>query len=169
MSIATTIGFIGLGQMGFGMARNLLAAGYDVLAYDVAAEPLTRFTAQGGRAAHHPSQIGAECQQVMVMVVSGEQVTAVLSGQDGLLQTMTSGTVMVCSTIALSDFLRIAEHARAHGVTVIDSPVSGGVIGAAEGRLTLLCGGDAAVVETQRPVLEAVSAHVLDIIGFNQS
>jgi 3-hydroxyisobutyrate dehydrogenase len=163
MSTATTIGFIGLGQMGFGMARNLLAAGYDVLAYDIAAEPLTRFTAQGGRAAHHPAQIGAECQQVMIMVVSGEQVTAVMSGQDGLLQTMTSGTVMVCSTIALSDLLRIAEHARTHGVTVIDSPVSGGVVGAAEGRLTLLCGGDAAVVETQRPVLEAVSAHVFHL------
>lgn len=163
MSTAQTVGFIGLGQMGFGMARNLLAAGYDVLAYDITAEPLARFTAQGGRAARHPAQIGAECQRVMIMVVSGEQVDAVMSSQDGLLQTMTGGTVMVCSTIALSELRRIAERAKAQGVTVIDSPVSGGVVGAAEGRLTLLCGGDAEVVEAQRPLLDAVSAHVFHL------
>jgi 3-hydroxyisobutyrate dehydrogenase len=149
--------------MGFGMARNLLVAGYEVLAYDIAAEPLARFTAQGGRAAHHPAQIGAACQRVLIMVVSGEQVEAVMSGQDGLLQTMTGGTIMVCSTIALSELLRLAERAKAQGVTVIDSPVSGGVVGAAEGRLTLLCGGETEVIEAQRPLFEAVSAHVFHL------
>jgi 3-hydroxyisobutyrate dehydrogenase-like beta-hydroxyacid dehydrogenase len=154
------VGFIGLGQMGFGMARNLLAAGHDVLAYDVAAEPLARFVAAGGRAARHPAQIGAECAGVMVMVVDGAQVEAVLSGRDGLLDTMTGGTVMVCSTIALSELLPIAERARARGVTVVDCPVSGGVSGPREGTLTLLCGSDAAVIEAQRPLLEAVGTHV---------
>jgi 3-hydroxyisobutyrate dehydrogenase-like beta-hydroxyacid dehydrogenase len=163
MSTAETVGFIGLGQMGFGMARNLLAAGYDVLAYDIAAAPLAQFSAQGGRAARHPAQIGAACQRVLIMVVSGEQVEAVMSGQDGLLQTMTGGTVMVCSTIALSELLRLAERAKAQGVTVIDSPVSGGVVGAAEGRLTLLCGGEAEVIEAQRPLFDAVSAHVFHL------
>jgi 3-hydroxyisobutyrate dehydrogenase-like beta-hydroxyacid dehydrogenase len=163
MSTAETVGFIGLGQMGFGMARNLLAAGYEVLAYDIAAAPLARFTAQGGHAARHPAQIGATCQRVLIMVVSGEQVEAVMSGQDGLLQTMTGGTVMVCSTIALSALLRLAERAEAQGVTVIDSPVSGGVVGAAEGRLTLLCGGKAEVIEAQRPLFDAMSAHVFHL------
>jgi 3-hydroxyisobutyrate dehydrogenase-like beta-hydroxyacid dehydrogenase len=158
-----SVGFIGLGQMGFGMAENLLKTGYDVLAYDVAAEPLARFAARGGRAARHPAQIGAECQSVMVMVVSGPQVDAVLSGHDGLLDTMTGGTVIVCSTIALSELLPIAERARARGVTVIDCPVSGGVTGAAAGTLTLLCGGDAATIETQRPLLDAVSANVFHL------
>lgn len=158
-----SVGFIGLGQMGFGMAENLLKAGYDVLAYDVAAEPLARFAARGGRAARHPAQIGAECQSVMVMVISGAQVDAVLSGRDGLLDTMTGGTVIVCSTIALSELLPIAERARARGVTVIDCPVSGGVTGAAAGTLTLLCGGDAAAIEAQRPLLDAVSANVFHL------
>ena len=155
------VGFIGLGQMGFGMARNLLKAGHDVLAYDVAAEPLARFTAVGGRAARHPAQIGAECVRVLVMVVDGPQVAAVLDGRDGLLTTMTAGTVMVCSTIALSEIGPIAERARARGVTVLDCPVSGGVSGADAGTLTLLCGGDAAAVEAQRPLLQAVGAHVV--------
>jgi 3-hydroxyisobutyrate dehydrogenase-like beta-hydroxyacid dehydrogenase len=146
--------------MGFGMARNLLKAGHDVLAYDVAAAPLARFIAAGGRAARGPAQIGAECSSVLVMVVDGAQVDAVLGGRDGLLTAMTSGTVLVCSTIALSELLAIAERARAHGVTVIDSPVSGGVSGADAGTLTLLCGGDAAVFETQRPLLQAMGANV---------
>jgi 3-hydroxyisobutyrate dehydrogenase-like beta-hydroxyacid dehydrogenase len=160
---ARSVGFIGLGQMGFGMAGNLLKAGHDVLAYDVAPEPLARFVARGGRAARHPAQIGAECRSVMVMVVDGAQVDSVLSGRDGLFEAMASGTVMVCSTIALSEFLPIAERARARGVTVIDCPVSGGVSGADGGTLTLLCGGEAAEIEAQRPFLDAVSANVFHL------
>src|SRR5215472_1411274 len=99
-TFARSVGFIGLGQMGFGMAGNLLKAGHDVLAYDVATEPLTRFVTRGGRAARHPAQIGAECKSVVVMVVSGEQVAEVVSGRDGLLDTMTTGTIIVSSTIA---------------------------------------------------------------------
>jgi 3-hydroxyisobutyrate dehydrogenase-like beta-hydroxyacid dehydrogenase len=155
-----SIGFIGLGQMGMGMARNLLAAGYDVLAYDVATAPLERFVDQGGRQAAHPAQIGAACQRVPVMVVNGAQVEAVMQGEHGLLQTMTSGSILVCSTIALADLHRVAERAAAQGVAVIDSPVSGGVEGAAEGTLTIFCGGDPAIVEAHRPLLQVVGTHV---------
>jgi 3-hydroxyisobutyrate dehydrogenase len=110
-SAARTIGFIGLGQMGFGMASNLLKAGHDVLAYDIAAAPCERFAARGGRIARHPAAMGAECRSVMVMVVDGAQVDKVLSGTDGLLETMSDGTIMVCSTIALSELLSIARSA----------------------------------------------------------
>lgn len=161
---ARSVGFIGLGQMGFGMATNLLKAGHDVLAHDVAAEPLARFASEGGRAARHPAEIGAACRSAMVMVVDGAQVDAVVSGRDGLLDTMPAGgTVMVCSTIALSELLPVAARARARGVTVLDCPVSGGVGGAAAGTLTMLCGGDAADVEAQRPFLDAVSANVFHL------
>ena len=76
-------------------------------------------------------QIGAECQRVLVMVVNGTQVEAVVQGEHGLLQTMTRGTILVCSTITLAELHRVAVHAAAQGVTVIDTPVSGGVEGAA--------------------------------------
>jgi 3-hydroxyisobutyrate dehydrogenase-like beta-hydroxyacid dehydrogenase len=148
------VGFIGLGQMGFGMASNLLKAGHDVLAYDIAPEPLARFVARGGRGARHPAEIGGECRSVMVMVVDGAQVDAVLSGREGLLDTMTS---------ALSELAPLAERTRARGVTMIDCPVSGGERGAEAGTLTLLCGGDAADIETQRPLLDAVSANVFHL------
>lgn len=155
------VGFIGLGQMGFGMACNLVKAGHDVLAYDVVPATLARFTAAGGRAARHPAQIGAECDRAIVMVVDGAQVAAVLNGRDGLLETMTAGTVMVCSTIALAELRAIAERAAARGVTVIDSPVSGGVTGAETGTLTLLCGGEPAAFEAQRPLLQAMGSQVV--------
>ena len=159
-----SVGFIGLGQMGFGMAANLLKAGHDVHAFDVAAGPLARFAALGGRAARNPAEIGTACVSAMVMVVDGKQVDAVLSGSDGLLGTMKSGgTVMVCSTISLSELTPIADKARARGVTVLDCPVSGGVTGANAGTLTLLCGGDAAALEAQRPFLDAVSGNVFHL------
>jgi 3-hydroxyisobutyrate dehydrogenase-like beta-hydroxyacid dehydrogenase len=142
------------------MASNLLKAGHGVLAYDLAPEPLGRLAALGARAARNPREIGAECRSAMVMVVSGGQVDQVLSGRDGVLETMTAGTVMICSTIALSELMAIAERARVRGVTVIDCPVSGGVSGAAAGTLTLLCGGEAAAIEAERPYLEAVSATI---------
>ena len=73
---------------------------------------------------------------------------------------MTRGTILVCSTIALTELHRVAARATAQGVTVIDSPVSGGVEGAAEGTLTIFCGGEPEVVEAHRPVLQVVGAHV---------
>jgi 3-hydroxyisobutyrate dehydrogenase-like beta-hydroxyacid dehydrogenase len=160
MSTAGAVGFIGLGNMGFGMARNLVVKGYDVLAYDLATEPLERLVAQGARRAENLAQIGQSCERVMVMVVNGAQVEAVISGDNGLLQTMSGGVIMVHSTIALSEIRRVATQAEARGVQVIDCPVSGGVVGAAEGTLTILSGGDAAVFEAQRPLLDAVASHV---------
>jgi 2-hydroxy-3-oxopropionate reductase len=160
MSTAGAVGFIGLGNMGFGMARNLVIKGYDVLAYDLATEPLDRLVAQGARRAENLAQIGQSCERVMVMVVNGAQVEAVISGDNGLLQTMSGGVIMVHSTIALSEIRRVATQAEARGVQVIDCPVSGGVVGAVEGTLTILSGGDAAVFEAQRPLLDAVASHV---------
>ncbi|ETW99193.1 MAG: hypothetical protein ETSY1_15960, partial [Candidatus Entotheonella factor] len=155
-----TVGFIGLGNMGFGMARNLVVKGYDVMAYDLAPEPLERLVQQGARRAESVVQIGQTCERVMVMVVNGAQVEAVVSGEHGLLQTMGSGVIIVHSTIALSELRRVAVQAEARGIQVIDCPVSGGVEGAAEGTLTILSGGDASVFEAQRPLLDAVAANV---------
>jgi 3-hydroxyisobutyrate dehydrogenase-like beta-hydroxyacid dehydrogenase len=163
MNQSSPVGFIGLGAMGFGMARNLVVAGYDVLAYDIAADPLQRLVSQGGRQAENLPQIGAECRQVMLMVVNGAQVEAIICGERGLLQTMSNGTIMVCSTIGLPEIRHVAAQAAARGVEVIDCPVSGGVEGASEGTLTILCGGETATVEAQRPLLEVVGSNVVHL------
>lgn len=160
MSDSNPIGFIGLGAMGYGMARNVLKRGHAVLAYDVNQAPLTELTQHGARAANGVAAIGASCTTVMVMVVSGEQVNAVINPRDGLLSTMTSGTILVHSTIALSELRAIAEQAEQVGVTVIDCPVSGGAQGANEGTLTMLCGGDRAAFDEKKPLLDAVASNV---------
>jgi 3-hydroxyisobutyrate dehydrogenase-like beta-hydroxyacid dehydrogenase len=161
MSNDHTIGFIGLGQMGLGMACNLISAGYDVLGYDVAEQPMERLVAKGGRRSRDVAQIGRECQRILVMVVSGDQVASVVCGDGGLLKTMKGGVIMVCSTIALSEFQPVAEQAAACGIEVIDCPVSGGEKGAVEGTLTILCGGDETIVASQRPLLDLLGSNVV--------
>src|SRR5690349_3610292 len=112
------VGFIGLGQMGFGMASNLLAGGHGVLAFDTRAEPLDRLAAKGGQRANGPAAIGAECDTVIVIVANEAQVRDVVCGTDGLLKTMHSGRILVSSTIDLTVFLDVMHEAQAEGVTV---------------------------------------------------
>ena len=81
----------------------------------------------------------------MILVGHGAQGEAVVHGEYGLLPTMTSGTILVWSTIALVELHRVTERATAQGVTVIDRPVRGGIEGATEGTLTLVCGGEPAM------------------------
>ncbi|MBT5108919.1 MAG: NAD(P)-dependent oxidoreductase [Rhodospirillaceae bacterium] len=160
MSENGAVGFIGLGAMGYGMARNLVEKGHDVLAYDLQSQPLQRLVQQGGREAGSVAEIGRSCRQVMVMVVDGAQVESVVCGPGGLLETMTDGVILINSTIALSELRRIAAVVETSNVTLIDCPVSGGITGADEGTLTMLCGGDVDAFEAQRPLLDAVSANV---------
>ena len=151
------IGFVGLGEMGYGMARNLVEGGHDVLAFDLAEQPLARLVQQGGRQAADLAEIGATCRSVMVMVVSGQQVQDVVTS---LLETMSEGSILVHSTIALSELRTVAAAAETRGVTVIDAPVSGGAAGAEEGTLTMLCGGDMPTFEAHRHLLEAMSSNI---------
>jgi 3-hydroxyisobutyrate dehydrogenase-like beta-hydroxyacid dehydrogenase len=157
MSEFGSVGFVGLGEMGYGMARNLVEKRFDVLAYDLDQRPLQQLVQQGGRQASDLSEIGRTCDRVMVMVVSGEQVESVVAG---LLESMRGGVIMIHSTIALSELRRVADIAADRGVTIIDCPVSGGAIGASEGSLTMLCGGDAQAFEANRPLLDSVASTV---------
>ena len=90
-------------------------------------------------------------------------ITTVVQGEHGLLQTMTSGSILVCSTMAMADLHRVAARAAVQGVAIIDSPVSGGVEGAAESTLTMFCGGDPVIVEAHRPLLQVVGTHVAHV------
>ena len=160
MSESGAVGFVGLGEMGYGMARNLVLKGHDVLAYDLEPRPLQRLVQQGGRQAESVAEIGRSCQNVMVMVVDGAQVEKVVCASGGLLDEMREGVILINSTIALAELRQIAAVAEAHNITVIDCPVSGGVSGADEGTLTMLCGGDKDAFEAQRSLLDAVATNV---------
>ncbi len=154
------VGFIGLGNMGYGMARNLVEQGVSILAYDIASQPLDRLVQQGASRAEDPAAIGAVCDRVMVMVVNAAQIEAVLDGPQGLRSTMRSGTLLIHSTVALDDIRKIHDRAHKHGIETIDCPVSGGVERADNGSLTILCGGDERAFEDSRGLLDAVAGSV---------
>jgi 3-hydroxyisobutyrate dehydrogenase-like beta-hydroxyacid dehydrogenase len=156
-----TVGVIGLGDIGGGVAAGLVRAGVDLVVCDIRPESTAPF-AETARVAADPVGLGRLADVVVVAVVTDEQVLAVLDGPTGALAGMRPGsTVVVVSTVAPSTVARVAELAGAGGVSVVDCGVSGGPSSAADGALISMIGGDDDVVERIRPVLDAFSSLVV--------
>lgn len=158
-----TIGFVGVGQMGLPMARNVLDAGFPLVACDVREEPLKAVEDAGGERAATPADVAARCLGVHVMVVDDEQVNQVVRGEDGIFEGFRrrgdGGVVVVHSTVVPDTVAALAEDAP-DGVTVLDVAVSGGQPRAETGDLTLMVGGDAAAVDAYRSALDPLARDV---------
>ncbi|MCE2489565.1 MAG: NAD(P)-dependent oxidoreductase [Anaerolineae bacterium] len=158
------VGFIGLGDMGMGMARNLLTAGFPVTGLDLRAERTGLLEEAGGTVAASAAELGRASDTVFIMVMNGQQVVDLLRGEDGLLAGMApGGTVIVTATIEAREMREAAALLEGSGLGVIDSPVSGGRSGADSGTLTLMAAGASAVFAAQQDVLEAVGAKVFHV------
>jgi 3-hydroxyisobutyrate dehydrogenase-like beta-hydroxyacid dehydrogenase len=156
-----TVGVIGLGDIGSGVAAGLVRAGVDLVVCDIRPESTAPFAATA-RVASDPAELAGLVDVVVVAVVTDEQVLAVLEGGAGALAGARRGlTVVIVSTVAPSTLARVAELAGACGVSVADCGVSGGPSSAAEGALISMVGGDDDVVERIRPVLSAFSSLVV--------
>ena len=154
------VGFIGLGNMGWPMARNLRQAGFDVVVYDVDADLAARFVGEfGGAAAGAPADF-AGCDVVVTMLPNDGIVREVVLGWDGGLAThMKPGSVLLdMSSSSPTGIQAIAEAIAETGVEIVDSPVSGGVARAETGELSLMVGGDDTTVAKVQPVLDALGA-----------
>lgn len=151
------VGVIGLGVMGAPMARNLLRAGHAVSVFSRSQEPVQRLVAEGAAAATTPAQLASRAD-VIVAMLPGEQVTAsLLDGDEGLWAGARNGSILVDMSTASPGWARaLAQQGAEHGVAVLDAPVSGGDVGAQQGTLSIMAGGEAADVERARPVLEAL-------------
>jgi 3-hydroxyisobutyrate dehydrogenase len=158
------IGFVGLGTMGAPMARNLLAAGHDVVVHNRTRsreEPLAEL---GASRAATPSEAAADADVVVTMVSDTPDVDHVLFGADGVASGAREGTIVVdMSTISADATRGFGERLAANGVRLVDAPVSGGSEGAEKGTLTIMCGGEAADVDRVRPVLEAMGAKITHV------
>ena len=155
------VGIIGLGNIGFGMACNLLKAGFEVVAYDIRHETVEAVEKKGAAIAANAGAVGRQCSVVLSVVLNYPQNLAVLEGPDGLLQNMPAGgTLFVCSTIAPDQARELADLAAKHHIRLLDSPVSGGREGAEAGTLALMIGGSREALEDHRGVLEAVSGNI---------
>ena len=152
-----TIGFIGLGLMGRPMAKNLLKAGYPVVVHSRSRGPVEDVVAAGARGASSPADVARQATRVITMVPDSPDVERVLEGPDGVFSAMQPGTIVIdMSSIAPATARRLAAKARALGGAMLDAPVSGGDIGAINGTLSIMVGGDAADFAAVKPILDVM-------------
>jgi 2-hydroxy-3-oxopropionate reductase len=139
----TTVGFIGLGIMGAPMAKNLAAAGFDVVGYNRSPDKTARLAADGVRAAGSVSEVAAQGEIIITMLPDSPDVEAVVLSADGVLAGAAAGSLFIdMSTIRPDVAIAIAEAGRSAGIATLDAPVSGGEAGAVEGSLSIMVGGD---------------------------
>jgi 3-hydroxyisobutyrate dehydrogenase len=147
------VAFVGLGNMGAPMARNLLAAGHEVIGFDTAARP------EGLTLAGTAPEAAAGAEVVLTMLPNGEILRAVAAE---VLPAMERGAVLLdCSTVDVESARAVAAQAEAEGCAALDAPVSGGVGGAAAGSLTFMVGGPGAALEKARPLLEVMGGRIV--------
>ncbi|WP_243060050.1 NAD(P)-dependent oxidoreductase [Nocardioides sp. SR21] len=157
MTDVTRVGFIGLGNIGKPMALRLAAAdGIDLWVYDVMPEPVAELEGAGARGAASIAAMAARSDVVCVMVRDDDQVREVLGEILGVAGD--GQTVVIHSTVAPSTPAQLADTAARHGVKVVDAPVSGGAMGAADGTLAIMVGGSDEAFEAARPALEATGS-----------
>jgi 3-hydroxyisobutyrate dehydrogenase-like beta-hydroxyacid dehydrogenase len=158
------IGYVGLGTMGGGMARNLLAKGHAVTVWNRSPGRVADLVAAGATAAAGPADLAARCDLVMVCVSDTPDVEQVVTGPEGLLAGLVPGSLVIDhSTISPRATRALAETVAAKGAHWLDAPVSGGSEGAARGTLSIMVGGDAVQVERARPYLEAYGTAITHV------
>lgn len=160
----TSIGFIGLGSMGLGMAKNAMKAGLTVKGFDVYEGARLAFEDAGGAAATSVQEAARDVDVLLLMVVNAQQARDALFGQHGAASAMAQGgVVMVCCTIAPRDAREIGERLATLGLLPLDAPVSGGKVGAEAGTLTIMASGPKAAFDKARPLIKAISGTLYEV------
>lgn len=159
------IGVIGIGNMGSGLAKNLIKNGYQVHGHDLLPERMTEFEQLGGVPEANAAGVARHCDAVFVMVMNGDQVKAVIFGDGGddagIVSGLQSGAaIILTATIHAIEAVEISEALQGTGISLIDTPVSGGRPGAHGGTLTLMASAPDEVMQQWEPVLKAVSGTI---------
>jgi|TARA_B100000768_G_scaffold43938_1_gene42730 3-hydroxyisobutyrate dehydrogenase-like beta-hydroxyacid dehydrogenase len=151
-------GVIGLGDMGSGLAKNLIKNGIATTGLDLSDERMSAFVEMSGTPAGSVAELGTNSDAVFVMVMNGVQAKAVILGDDGLAAHMPKGgAVILTATIKPSEARDIGAALEGSGIHLIDSPVSGGFPGAQGGTLTMLAAATSEVLDQYKPIMGAVS------------
>ncbi|NLU73338.1 3-hydroxyisobutyrate dehydrogenase [Streptomyces sp. HNM0575] len=152
----STVGFVGLGNMGAPMAANLVEAGHRVVGFDLVPELLTAARENGIEAAASAAHAASDADVVVTMLPEGRHVLS-LYREEGLLDAARPGTLFVdCSTIDVADARAVHQAAREAGHAMLDAPVSGGVVGAEAATLTFMAGGGKDQFTRAEPLLKAM-------------
>ena len=156
-----TVGIIGIGDMGSGLAKNLIKHGYRVIGVDLKPDRMAAFEAMGGIAALSPAQIGQEAQAAFVMVMTGDEAKEVVLGEDGLVSTLPKGSAVILSaTIKPREAREIGSAMEGSGIHLIDTPVSGGYPGAQNGTLTMMAAAPDAILDEFSQIMTTVSSNI---------
>jgi 3-hydroxyisobutyrate dehydrogenase len=155
------IGFVGLGAMGMGMARNLLEKGFAVTGYDVRSEAIDRLVEAGGTRADSPAAAADGASVLFLMVVNDRQADDVLFGNGNAAGALPRGaTVVLSSTVPAAYVRALGRRLEEAGLLFLDAPVSGGAIGAERGQLSIIASGPPAAFDAAGAALEACSKKV---------
>ena len=156
-----TVAFIGLGNMGGPMAKNLLTAGHEVTVFDLMPAACADLQEAGASVASSAGEAVIGKDYVISMLPAGKHVAATYLGEDGLLSRLDdSTTVLDCSTIDAATAREVGEAAAAAGIGFMDSPVSGGVAAAAAGTLAFMCGGSAESFDKAKVILTGMGKNI---------
>lgn len=162
----STIGWIGLGNMGGPMTANLVGAGHEVKGFDLSAQALAAAAERGVSAASSAADAVAGAEIVFTMLPRGEHALAAYRGEDGIFANAAPGTLLIdCSTIDVASAQTLHEEAAAAGFSFLDAPVSGGTAGAEAGTLTFMVGGADADVERARSFIEPMARTIVHTGG----
>lgn len=159
--MSQTLAFVGLGNMGGPMARNLLKAGYALRVFDLSEDALASARKAGATVVATAAEAVTGVDGVISMLPASRHVESLYLGDNGLIRHIAPGTLVVdCSTIAPASARTVAKAAADRGLRFLDAPVSGGTAGAAAGTLTFIVGGDADAVQQARPWLDAMGKNI---------
>ena len=162
--MSESIGFIGLGIMGSGMAANLLRAGFDLTVWNRTPERADALREQGAKAAESPAALAGQCNIIITCVSDTPDVEAVILGPDGAVQGIRPGSLVIdCSTISPIATRELAGRLSKRGAHMLDAPVSGGSEGAAAGTLSIMVGGEPEQMERAMPVLQAMGRTITHV------
>ena len=159
--MSKSIGVIGLGAMGNGVAHSLLRAGFKVHACDLRPEVLQRFADAGGIPCANPAELGGKCDVVVTLVVNAAQTEAVLFGEQGAVSGLRPGTLVIASATVPPSFAEaLGKRLGERGILLLDAPVSGGAARAASGEMTMMTSGPAEAYALAEDVLAAMAGKV---------
>jgi 3-hydroxyisobutyrate dehydrogenase len=159
-----TVGFIGLGIMGRGMARNIANAGFPLFVYNRTASRMADLADVGANPTTSPADVARHCDIIITCVSDTPDVEAVITGPDGVIHGLKPGALVIdMSTISPQATIALAEQIRAHGGTMLDAPISGGSEGAAKGTLSIMVGGSEADFNRALPVFQAMGKNIVHV------
>lgn len=155
------VGFIGLGVMGQSMARHILDAGYELFVYNRTKSKADNLVESGAIWLDSPREVAEQADVVITIVGYPKDIEEVYYGEQGLFNGAHSDSIFIDMTTSTPSLaIELAEKGKERGIGILDAPVTGGDVGAREGRLAVLVGGDEDVLEKARPVIESFAASI---------